>query len=82
LGQSSDEEWDSWELFVAATWTLLRKGGRFGLLVPDTIFSPDKSKTRRFLKDRFILEKVYSLGPDWFGPSVRMGTVVIQGVKQ
>ena len=69
------------QAFVAAAWTLLKKGGRLGVLVPDTIFSPEKAKIRKFLKDRFRLEKVYSLGPDWFGPEVRMGTVVIQGIK-
>jgi hypothetical protein len=76
------EGWDSWEIFVLLTYSLLRPGGRFALLVPDTLFSPEKERTRRFLVERTRLEKVYALGPDWFGPNVRMGTVIIQARKE
>lgn len=73
--------WDSWELFVIVAVRALRKGGRFGLLVPDTFFSPEKTKIRKFLSENAELEKVYSLGPDWFGSEVRMGTVILQGIR-
>ena len=59
----------------------LRVEGRFGLLVPDTFFLPEKAKIRKYLKQKTDLEKVFSLGADWFGSDVRMGTVVIQGTK-
>jgi len=57
----------------------LKPGGRFALLVPDTLFSADKQRTRQWLLERTTLEKVYSLGPDWFTTDVRMGTVLVQG---
>jgi len=64
--------------FVALAATVLKPGGRFALLIPDTFFSADKKRTREWLLRRCKLEKVYSLGPDWFTADVRMGTVVIQ----
>ena len=71
---------DSWEVFLALALGSLKPGGRFALLVPDTLFSADKRRTREWLIGRCRLEKVYSLGPDWFTSAVRMGTVVLQGV--
>jgi len=43
-----------------------------GLVLPDTMFSPEKEKTRRFLLEHTTIEKVLRLGPDWFGSDVRM----------
>jgi type I restriction-modification system DNA methylase subunit len=71
---------DSWEVFLALAIASLKPGGRFALLVPDTIFSADKRRTREWLLSKCSLEKVYALGPDWFTASVQMGTVVVQGV--
>ncbi len=72
---------DSWEVFVALAISVLKPGGRFALLVPDTFFSADKKRIRKWLLERCKLEKVYALGPDWFTASVRMGTVVLQGAN-
>jgi N-6 DNA Methylase/TaqI-like C-terminal specificity domain len=71
---------DSWEIFVALAVVSLKPGGRFALLVPDTIFSADKRRTREWLIGKCKLEKVYGLGPDWFTAEIRMGTVILQGV--
>lgn len=71
-------EWDSWELFVLLALHCLRNGGRMALVLPDTIFSPEKERTRRVMVDSCQIEKLHSLGPGWFGKDVRMGTVVIQ----
>ena len=73
---------DSWEVFLGLAIATLKPGGRFALLVPDTIFSADKRRTREWLLSRCSLEKAYALGPDWFTASVRMGTVVVQGVTK
>ncbi|MEX2150527.1 MAG: DNA methyltransferase [Steroidobacteraceae bacterium] len=70
---------DSWEIFVRLATKLLKDGGRLCFVLPDTIFSTEKAESRRFLLEHFAIEKWYSLGPDWFGPDVRMGTVVFQG---
>jgi type I restriction-modification system DNA methylase subunit len=60
--------WDSWEIFVILAYTRLREGGRLNLVLPDTLLSPEKQKTREFLLSRMTIEKLYLLGPDWFGP--------------
>jgi N-6 DNA Methylase/TaqI-like C-terminal specificity domain len=76
------EPMDSWEIFLALAVARLKPGGRFALLVPDTLFSADKKLTRDWLLSRVSLEKVYAFGPDWFSSNVRMGTVIIQGVAK
>jgi hypothetical protein len=73
---------DSWEVFLALAIASLKPGGRFALLVPDTIFSAEKKRTRQWLLSKCALEKVYALGLDWFSSSVRMGTVVLQGTTK
>jgi SAM-dependent methyltransferase len=78
LGLSLDEDLDSWELFVALGLHALRPGGRLALVLPDTLFSPDKASTRKLLLENTKIEKLHNLGPDWFGGDVRMGTVIIQ----
>ena len=40
---------NSWEVFVALAVLALKPGGRFAILVPDTIFSADKRRTREWL---------------------------------
>ena len=72
---------DSWEVFLCVVISALKDGGRFALVLPDTIFSANKQETRAWLLRMAKLEKFYSLGPEWFTSSVRMGTVFVQGVK-
>ena len=78
LGVSPAGGWDSWELFLLLSIRALREGGRLALLVPDSFFYPEKQKIRRILFEATGVEMVYSLGPDWFGRQVRMGTVALQ----
>jgi hypothetical protein len=81
LGLSNDREWDTWELFLALGLRALKERGRLALLVPDSFFYPEKMPIRRLLFENAKIEKVYNLGPDWFGPTVRMGTVLLQACK-
>lgn len=74
-------KWDSWELFVALSLHALREGGRLALVLPDTLFSPEKSEIRRILLEQTQIEKLHNLGADWFGVQVRMGAVVLQARK-
>ncbi len=78
LGIDTDYDWDSWELFVLVGMRALREGGRLALLVPDSFLYPEKQRLRQILLESATVEKVYSLGPDWFGSSVRMSTVFLQ----
>lgn len=78
LGVAPEPEWDSWELFVLLALYALREGGRMGLVLPDTFFLPEKERTRRIILRDTSIELLHSLGPDWFGKDVRMGTIVLQ----
>lgn len=78
LGLAIDKDLDSWELFLALGLHALRPGGRLAFVVPDTLFNPEKASTRKLLLEKTKIEKLHNLGPDWFGPDVRMGTVVVQ----
>ena len=73
-----DEKWDSWELFVMLALRALREGGRMALVLPDSFLYEDKKSIRELLFASASIEKVYNLGPDWFGKQVRMGTLVVQ----
>lgn len=77
LGLPTEPVWDSWELFVALGLSLLRDGGRLAFVLPDTIFSPEKERTRRLLLQSGTIEYFHNLGTDWF-EKVRMGATVIQ----
>lgn len=78
IGGASGSHFDSWELFLLLGLNALREGGRLALVLPDSFFYPQKAPIRRLLFERATIEKVYNLGPDWFGKNVRMGTVLIQ----
>ncbi len=77
LGLDPGEAWDSWELFVALGLACLREGGRLAVVLPDTIFSPEKSRIRRLILASGTIEYFHNLGTGWFD-GVRMGTTVIQ----
>ena len=74
-------ELDSWEVFLRLAWLHLKPSGRLSLVLPDTFFSSAKESSRRFVLERFRIEKCYSMGPGWFGPEVRMGTLLLQAKK-
>ena len=78
LNIAASEDWDSWELFLMLAVDALREGGRLALLLPDSFFYSDKARIREHLFTRTTPEKIHYLGPDWFGPKVRMGTVFVQ----
>lgn len=61
LGLDSTISWDTWELFLLLSLAALKEGGRLALVLPDTFFSPDKSRTRELLVQQAQLEKVYNL---------------------
>lgn len=81
LGLDPDHDWDSWELFLALAIRLLKPGGRLSFVLPDTFFHPEKEASRRLVLSSLRLERLHNLGPEWFGPLVRMGTLILQGRK-
>jgi hypothetical protein len=78
LDVDAGADWDSWELFVLLGLAALRPGGRLALVLPDTLLSPAKARTRRILLRETTIETMDNLGPDWFGPKVRMSSLLLQ----
>jgi len=74
----TEGSFDSWELFVLLGLRALRDGGRLAFVLPDSFLYRSKATTRARVFAESTIEKVYNLGPGWFGTSVRMGTVVLQ----
>ncbi len=81
LGIDDQIEWDSWELFLLLAIRALRDGGRLALLLPDSFLYPERAPMRKLLFESANVEKIHSLGPDWFGPEVRMSTVFVQACR-
>ena len=77
LGIDPEPRWDSWELFVHLGLALLRDGGRLAFVLPDTIFSPEKERTRRLILNSGAIEYFHNIGTNWF-EKVRMGSVLVQ----
>lgn len=81
LGLESTANWDSWELFLALGLSLLREGGRLAFVLPDTLLDPEKSRIRKVLLGSTKIERLHKLGSGWFGPNVRMDTMLLQARK-
>lgn len=69
--------WDSWEIFLLLGLKTIRPGGRLSLVLPDSLLYESKEPLREMLLSRTTIERLHHLGPDWFGPTVRMATVVL-----
>ena len=76
-GLNPDTPWDSWELFVALAIAALKEGGYLGLVLPDSLLQETKARIREHLFTETTVLEVFNLGPDWFGPDVRMGTCLL-----
>ena len=77
LGLDPEHAWDSWELFVALSIHALAPDGHLGLVLPDSLLYPDKAAIRRHIFDSLHVTDVANVGPEWFGPNVRMGTCLL-----
>jgi tRNA1(Val) A37 N6-methylase TrmN6 len=77
----SNIAWDSWELFTILSIQSLQEGGRLALVLPDSLFAPEKSRIREYLLKNMVIEKMLNLGPNWFGTNVKMSTVLLQARK-
>jgi len=67
---------DHSECFMALAVSLLRNGGRLGLVIPDTVLGPNKAPIRRFMLEQSTTSFCYNIGPDWFTSDVRMSAVL------
>jgi adenine-specific DNA-methyltransferase len=69
-------QYDSADLFLELAVKLLEKDGAAALILPDSLFFPDRAPVRRFLLERCTLDLVARLGEGFF-PGVYRGTAVV-----
>lgn len=81
LGLDESTKLDSWEIFVLLAIKALRPGGRLAFVLPDSLLYPDKAFIREILLSSTTIDRLHSLGPGWFGPEVRMGTLILEAKK-
>ena len=73
-------QYDSYELFIELGVSVLREGGIFAFIIPDSLFAPEKMCLRKWLLENTELKIVARLGEKIF-PEVFRATTVIVGRK-
>lgn len=74
-------QYDSYALFIELSKKLLRDGGIWGFVVPDSIFRPEFKRLREFLCKNFQIDRIIKLGEGFFD-DVYLSSVVIIFTKQ
>jgi adenine-specific DNA-methyltransferase len=70
-------QFDSWDLFVEWTVRALAPGTVVAAILPDAVFAPEHTATRRLLLERAQLQVVARLGEGWFGGVFRGVAVLV-----
>jgi type I restriction-modification system DNA methylase subunit len=70
-------QYDSYELFMELSKRLLKPEGKWGFVIPDSIFNPEHTPLREFLSTNFQLEKIVRLGEGFFEGVFRASVIVI-----
>jgi adenine-specific DNA-methyltransferase len=70
-------QYDSYELFLELSKTVLRKGGVWGFLIPDSIFKPEHMRLREFLCQNQQIEEILKLGEGFFKGVYRACVILI-----
>ena len=70
-------QYDSYELFIELSKRILKDGGVWGFVVPDSIFKPEHTRLREFLCKNFQIEKIIKLGEGFFENVYRSSVIVV-----
>lgn len=70
-------QFDSFELFTESAYHLGRPGAVYALILPDSIFYPEKSRFRAFIAKNFRLLAVARLGEGFFSSVYRATTLLL-----
>ena len=75
-------QYDSYELFIELSKTILKDGGTWGFIIPDSIFLPEHKRLREYLVKNFQLEKIAKLGEGFFEDVFRASVILVFTKKQ
>ena len=70
-------QYDSYELFIELGISILREGGLFAFIIPDSLFAPEKVNLRKYLLENTELKVVARLGEKLFPGVFRAASVII-----
>ncbi len=70
-------QYDSYELFIELSRKILKEGGIWGFVIPDSIFKPEHENLRKFLCLENQIEAIVKLGEGFFRGVFRSGVIVI-----
>ncbi len=70
-------QYDSYELFIELSKKILKEGGMWGFVIPDSIFNPEHRNLRKFLCLETQIEEIVKLGEGFFKGVFRSGAVII-----
>jgi len=70
-------QYDSYELFIELSKRVLREGGCFGFVIPDSIFYPEHEQLREFLATQTQIEHIIKLGEGFFEGVFRSCVILI-----
>lgn len=59
-------QYDSYELFIELSKRILKKGGIWGFVIPDSIFKPEHERLRKFLSTKTKILNLVKLGEGFF----------------
>jgi predicted RNA methylase len=74
-------QFDSYDVFVERALELLRPGGAYGLIIPDSLLAAEHTRLRQILVEETELHLVARLGEGFFS-AVYRGVMVVTGRRQ
>lgn len=76
------ENLNTFEWFLLVGSRHVQDGGHLCYILPHAFLNPQRREIRKFMLEKHTFEKLHYLGADWFGPDIRMNTLVLQVKKQ
>lgn len=73
----AEGQYDSYELFIELSKKILKKGGIWGFVIPDSIFNPEHENLRKFLCLENQIEAIIKLGEGFFRGVFRSSVIII-----
>ena len=74
-------QFDIYDLFIETSIKVLKQGGCFGLIVPDSIYCEEHTPIRKFLLENTTIRRIVRLGEGIF-PNINIAVSLIFGIKK
>lgn len=78
--ETATGQFDIYDLFIESSIRILKNGGCYAFIVPDSIYNQEHSNVRRLLFEQTTILQIVRLGEGFFD-KVNMATSIILGIK-